>query len=228
MHSSKRASELICPMPNYSMLSKYHAALDELECLVVMRLFELLKLLLSGTGYKLRQQISKVLQRRSEAIRNAINRYNTQATSLIPPRPKIVWKDIADYTFLGEFDLLRDSRADIQDKDWARPAHREATTKYFKLCRAPFEMSAVINDLVNADPLLASELKHQWCSRAATNAVHIYRLDQIERLFGFSGTRGIGTRLADPAFRRPNGASFGDLCHRNLMILKRLTVKNTK
>ncbi|KAG1724776.1 hypothetical protein EDB19DRAFT_1897859 [Suillus lakei] len=168
-------------------LSKYCAALDELECLVVMRLFKLLKLSLSGTGYKLCQQISKALQRRSEAICNAINWYNTQATSLIPPRPKIMWKDIADYTFLGKFDLL--------------PAHCEATTKYFKLCRAreeiiqlnieirqlqtaihneAFEMSAIINDLVNADPLLASKLKHQWHSQAAINAVHIYQLDQIE------------------------------------------------
>ncbi|KAG1720448.1 hypothetical protein EDB19DRAFT_1898470 [Suillus lakei] len=87
-------------------LGKYCAALDKLEHLVVMRLFELSKLSLSGTGYKLCQQISKALQRRSEAIRNAINWYNTQATSLIPPRPKITWKVIADYTFLGEFDLL--------------------------------------------------------------------------------------------------------------------------
>jgi len=31
-------------------LGKYRAALDELECLVVMRLFELSKLSLSGTG----------------------------------------------------------------------------------------------------------------------------------------------------------------------------------
>lgn len=40
--------------------------------------------------------------------------------------------------------------------------------------------------------------------------MHIYRLDQIERLFGFSGTRGIGTQLADPVFRRPDRAMFGE------------------
>ncbi|KAG1885348.1 uncharacterized protein F5891DRAFT_1201804 [Suillus fuscotomentosus] len=204
-------------------LGKYHTALDELEHLVVMRLFELSKLSLSGTGYKLRQQISKALQRRSDTIRNAINRYNIQAASLIPPRQTITWKDIAEYSFLGEFDLLH--------KDWARPAHREATTKYFKLCRAREEIirlnieirrlrtaihdetidtSAVIDELLVANPLLAAELKRQWRSRAAINAVHTYRLDQIERLFGFSGISGIGTRLANPAFSRPvntNGAS---------------------
>ncbi|KAG1895009.1 uncharacterized protein F5891DRAFT_1130725 [Suillus fuscotomentosus] len=212
-------------------LGKYHTALDELECLVVMRLFELSKLSLSGTGYKLRQQISKALQRRSDAIRNVINCYNIQAASLIPLRQMIAWKDIAEYSFLGEFDLLCDSRTDIQDKDWARPAHCEATTKYFKLCRAREEIirlnieirqlrtaihdetidtSAVIDELLVANPLLAAELKRQWRSRAAINAVHTYQLDQIERLFGFSGISGIGTRLANPAFSRPvntNGAS---------------------
>ncbi|KAG2337987.1 hypothetical protein BDR05DRAFT_894386, partial [Suillus weaverae] len=48
-------------------LSKYRTALNDLECLVVMRLFELSKLSLLGTGYKLRQQISKALQWHSEA-----------------------------------------------------------------------------------------------------------------------------------------------------------------
>ncbi|KAG1846898.1 hypothetical protein F4604DRAFT_1884124 [Suillus subluteus] len=93
-------------------IGKYHAALDELERLVVMCLFELSKLSLSGTGYKLHQQISKALQRHSKAIRNAINR------------------------FLGEFDLLRHSRAGIHSNDWTKLAHREATNKFFKLCCA--------------------------------------------------------------------------------------------
>ncbi|KAG1781180.1 hypothetical protein EV702DRAFT_963120, partial [Suillus placidus] len=100
-------------------LGKYCMALNELEHLVVMRLFELSKLSLSGTGrYKLRQQIGKALQHRSEAIHNAINRYNTQAAALNPPRPKLSWKDIAEYSFLGEFDLLRHSCTDIRKLDW--------------------------------------------------------------------------------------------------------------
>ncbi|KAG1771089.1 hypothetical protein EV702DRAFT_1181517 [Suillus placidus] len=108
-------------------LQKYHVALNELERLVVMRLFELSKLSLSGTGYKLRQQIGKALQRRSDAIRNAINKYNLQAAALDPPWPRLLWKDIADYSFLGEFDLLRYSRTDIREVDWSKPAYREAS-----------------------------------------------------------------------------------------------------
>ncbi|KAG1832775.1 hypothetical protein EV424DRAFT_1312453 [Suillus variegatus] len=74
-------------------------------------------------------------------------------------------------------------------------------------------MSAVLNEHLVADPLLAAELKRQWRSRAAINAVHIYGLDQIERLFGFCGIKGIGTHLVDPAFSRPvntNSASSGE------------------
>lgn len=165
------------------------------------------------SGYKLRQQIGKALQRRSEAIRNAINRYNTQAAALNPPRPKLSWKDIAEYSFLGEFDLLRHSRTDIRELDWTKPAHREATTKYFKLLRAREEVSRlnvevrrlrtfvhdeemetnkVITDLQLSYPLLASELQRQWRSRLATNMFHIFRLNQIENLPSYSGMRGIG------------------------------------
>ncbi|KAG1775791.1 hypothetical protein EV702DRAFT_1180201 [Suillus placidus] len=176
-------------------LGKYRTALDDLERLVVMRLFELSKLSLSGTGYKVCQQIGKALQWHSEAIRNAINRYNVQAIS---------WKDIADYSFLG-------------DEDWAKPAHREATMKYFKLCRAHEELTrlnveirclhtaihteqvqttAVIEDLWLSDLKLAEELQRQWCSRAAINAVHLHRLDRIECLAGFSGVRDVGLLIA--------------------------------
>jgi hypothetical protein len=170
----------------------------------------------SELGYKLRQQISKALQRRSEAIRNALSRYNTQAGALIPPRPQLTWKDIVEYSFLGEFDLLRQSRSDIRTLDWTKPAHREATVKYFKIQRAREEIERLnveirrlrtaIHDeglMVNAtiDVLLASnqpvglELQRQWQTRAAINAVHLFRLDQIASQPNFSGTRGIGVRL---------------------------------
>lgn len=123
------------------------------------------------------------------------------------------WKDIADYSFLGEFDLLRYSRTDIREADWTKPAYREATTKHFKLLRAREEVSRlnieirrlctfihdeetdtlkVIEDLQSSNPLLASELQRQWRSRSAINMFHIFRLNQIEAISGFSGVHGIG------------------------------------
>ncbi|KAG1780643.1 hypothetical protein EV702DRAFT_1177860 [Suillus placidus] len=183
-------------------LGKYRTALDELERLVVMRLFELSKLSLSGTG--------KALQHRSDAIRNAINCYNTQATALNPPHSKISWKDIADYGFVAEFNLLA----------WSKPGHREATTKFFKLCQACKEitrlnvevcrlctaihdeerhMLTIIQKLQVSDPHLGCELQCQHHSRAAINAMHCYHLNHIESLTEFSGVRGVGvhTDVAD-------------------------------
>ena len=153
------------------------------------------------------------MQRRSEAIRNAITRYNAQAVLI--NRPTITWKEITEYTFLGEFDLLRHSHLDIRECDWAKPAHREATLKYFKLCRTEEEitrlhvevrrlrtsihdesifMAKTIDELQQSNPLLAQELQCQYRSRAAVNAVHIKRLDRIEMRADFSGIRGIGIR----------------------------------
>ncbi|KAI6004702.1 hypothetical protein EDD15DRAFT_2384720 [Pisolithus albus] len=198
-------------------ITKYRAALDELERLVVMRLFELAKLGMSGTGYKLRQQIVKALQRRSEAIRNAITHYNKEASALNPPRPNITWKDIVDYSILGEFDLLRQSRADIREADWAKPAYREATVKYFKLCRAREEVTrvevevrrlrtaiydeeqeveAAVELLMMTDPHLGLELKRQHGQRHAINMLHVRRLDKIESSVGYHGPKGVGTRRA--------------------------------
>ncbi|KAJ7484572.1 hypothetical protein FB451DRAFT_1436491 [Mycena latifolia] len=56
---------------------KYQLALDELELLIVERIFELMKMNQSQTGYKLRKHITKALQARSKAVRNTIDRYNS-------------------------------------------------------------------------------------------------------------------------------------------------------
>ncbi|KAG2046780.1 hypothetical protein BDR06DRAFT_977221 [Suillus hirtellus] len=78
----------------------------ETQLAVDQWLFELSKLSLSGTGYKLCQQLGKALQHRLDAIHNAINCYNTQATALNPPCSKISWKNITDYGFIAEFNIL--------------------------------------------------------------------------------------------------------------------------
>ncbi|KAI6095581.1 hypothetical protein EDD16DRAFT_1698587 [Pisolithus croceorrhizus] len=151
-------------------LGKYCEALGELEQLVVMHLFKLSKLGMLGTGYKLCQQISK-----------AIMWYNIQAGLLNPPQPPISWKDITQYMFLGEFDLLWHTQDDVQECIWAKPAVHKATAKFFKLCHTKeeiarlnveichlrtaihdeeVEVSQTITKLCCSDPLLAHELHH--------------------------------------------------------------------
>ncbi|KAF9028412.1 hypothetical protein BDP27DRAFT_1536130 [Rhodocollybia butyracea] len=91
--------------------AKFQRALDKLEGLIVARLFELTKLNMSRTGYKLRKHIAQALKTRSQAICTAVTSYNDAASEL--GRPQLTWEEVLDYTFLSDFELLRDARRDI-------------------------------------------------------------------------------------------------------------------
>ncbi|KAI6161795.1 hypothetical protein EDD17DRAFT_1437158, partial [Pisolithus thermaeus] len=99
---------------------------------------------------------------------------------------------------LGEFDLLQHAQDDIREHIWAKPAVREATAKFFKLCRTKeeiarlnveicsihdeeVEVSQTITKLRRSDPLLAHELHHLHRPRAAVNTIHIHCLNNIEK-----------------------------------------------
>ncbi|KAG6372659.1 hypothetical protein JVT61DRAFT_7411 [Boletus reticuloceps] len=149
-----------------------------------------------GTGYKLCQQISKALQQRLEAVQKAITWYNTQAATLDPPCPSITWKDITNYTVLGEFDLLRYSQLGVHGRRWSQPAYREATVKYFKLHHAHEKHTRkVISELLTSNPPLGLELQQQYRMGAGVNAMHLRRRDKIEKLPKYTGVGGIGVHL---------------------------------
>lgn len=155
------------------------------------------------------------MQCRSAAIQTAITLYNTQAQILDPLCPKISWKDIADYSFLGEFDLLWYSREDMRSSDWTKPAYCEATTKFFKLqwaCEEILQLnveiqwlytaihdeenavSAAIRDLTDLEPYLALEMQRWWQECVAISAVCLHCLTQIQGFSGFLGTLKLGVR----------------------------------
>ncbi|KAI0348762.1 hypothetical protein OH77DRAFT_1515185 [Trametes cingulata] len=117
-------------------LREYRCALDNLERLVVRRMFELKKLGMNGLGYKLREKIGQALKTRAEAIRNALATYNKRAAALSPPRPQLNWTQIMNMVSVGEFDLLREARQDIRSKPWAQASHREAMNVYFDVKRS--------------------------------------------------------------------------------------------
>ncbi|KAI0043338.1 hypothetical protein FA95DRAFT_1584139 [Auriscalpium vulgare] len=211
---------------------KYRKALDELERLVVQRLFELTKLNMAGTGasgslilhgaytysylttgYKLRTHIATALKRRSAAIRSALDKYNTQARRLVPPRPILSWKEVVDYSFLGEFDLLREARTDIRREKWADPAHRDLLLQHLELLRAREELlrcdneirrlrthirdeaedyQRAIADTSLSDPALAAEIGRRWDLRRAINMIHERRLAAILKSPGYSGRHDLG------------------------------------
>ncbi|TFK67055.1 hypothetical protein BDN72DRAFT_749260, partial [Pluteus cervinus] len=166
-----------------TIATDYRKVVTELERLVVLRFAELTKMSLPGLGYKLRRQITKGLVRRNEAIRKAIERYNTQAARLVPPRDPLTWKQIADTAFLGNFDVLKDMGIDVGTHPWTKTTRRTAATSYFKICRSREELTRlnveirrlltsisdeetttlnVITTLNNTNPALASEVKRQW------------------------------------------------------------------
>lgn len=144
---------------------------------------------------------------------------------MVPPQLTLAWKDIVEYSFFGEFDLLWHSRTDIHDHDWTVPAYREATVKYFKLQCAREEIQclnvevrrlrtaihyeevktiATICWLLELDHMLALELKHCYQACAAVNAMHLFRLGQLELQHMFLGRRGIGVRLGSPSLSPHN------------------------
>ncbi|KIM73179.1 hypothetical protein PILCRDRAFT_93190, partial [Piloderma croceum F 1598] len=118
----------------YTRVRDFQKALDKLEALVVQRLFELSKMGLAGTGYKLRVHINKGLKARCKAIQNALKKYNVMAVQL--RRPVLDWKSVSAYGTLAEFSLLRECREDIRAQPWAQAVNRQAGIHHLKLTRA--------------------------------------------------------------------------------------------
>jgi hypothetical protein len=162
-------------------------------------------------GYKLRQQISKSIARRSTALRNALARYNELAPEQDPPRPIIKYKELLNYASLGEFDLLRHLRHTIIEKPWTKPINHEATTKHFKVLCARKEierlnieirrlqdwvdseddmLAAAICTVSAQDPLIGKELEALRVKRFRINEVHRSRLCVIYQLDGYNGPIG--------------------------------------
>ncbi|KAJ7847108.1 hypothetical protein B0H14DRAFT_3867546 [Mycena olivaceomarginata] len=196
---------------------KYRRCLDKLESLVVKRLFELTKLGMSGLvieAYKMREKISKALRTRAEAIRTALEKYNSAATQLNPPWNCLTWAAVIDTVALADFDLLRDTTTDIRKLPWANPANREAMVLYFGTLRAKeeiyrlnIEIRRVITFMADdhvdylrairthiVTPHLAHELHQQWMHRSRIHASIANQLAKTSRLSGFSGTLFPGTR----------------------------------
>ncbi|KAJ7192978.1 hypothetical protein GGX14DRAFT_305903, partial [Mycena pura] len=118
---------------------RYRRAVDNLEFLVLKRLFELTKMNKSGLG-KLRRHIAKALQVRSKAIRAALARYNSAAAALQPPQISMSWADVIDYAFLAHFDILRDPEGSAALRAWSDPLARALMDGHFKIQRAKEEI----------------------------------------------------------------------------------------
>lgn len=192
----------------------YRRQLDYLERLVVQRLMELTKVNISGTAYKMRAHISQALKTRSATIRKAVDRYNILADAV--KKPRVQYAKVVQYSFLGEFDLLRDTRHDVPSKTWSKPLCREAMEAYFKLrCardeikRLDIEARRLATHLVDereifkiayealriSSPMLAAELLRRWRYRSAMNEAHFERLQKLTELPGCTAIIKPGKRI---------------------------------
>ncbi|KIY47956.1 hypothetical protein FISHEDRAFT_44273 [Fistulina hepatica ATCC 64428] len=201
---------------------KYRRALDELERLVVQRLLELTKLNMSGIGYKLREKIRKALHTRAEAIRNALERYNSAAKALNPPRQTLTWTHLFELVELGDLALLQHSRVDIRGSAWAQPLNRQAANLYFEMKRAREEIVranveirrqitfmvdnyndhlVAIEEAATTDPNLAAELQRRLDHQLAIDTEIAQRLLSMSQLRGFTGSLLPGVRIGKEGFR---------------------------
>ncbi|EEB91478.1 hypothetical protein MPER_10151 [Moniliophthora perniciosa FA553] len=181
------------------------------------------------------QHVSQAIKNRSAAIQTALNEYNSARSKLKPPRPHLDWKDVLDYSYLSEFDFLHDTRSDVREKPWAKPAARELMTKAFKLLRAEEELDRLhveikrlftymkeedeylksVRDCYQfGDPALAFQIDVFRQQRGRFNKLHRMRLRSIRKLKGFDPRNsnffhpGVGVRqqtLGDTL-----GRDFGD------------------
>ncbi|KAG1850404.1 hypothetical protein F4604DRAFT_1934402 [Suillus subluteus] len=172
----------------YSSQRRFIHVVEELEGLVVQRLFELSKVNLSGT---------------------ALDRYNKLAPLQVPPRPILDYAEVVGYAALGEFTLLKHSCHDLLTRPWATPENHEMAAKFFKvLCSheeitclnveigrlhawMEFEEKSMVSAIAalnrEASPLLASELQRQYAARRCVNNIHRARLQGVCLLDGYTG-----------------------------------------
>ena len=160
-------------------------------------------------GYKLCKHIAKALQARSQAIRNALERYNAAATMLSPPHSTLCWDEVVQYAFLADFDLLRETCQDIRERAWARPAACVAMDQHFRIIHAEeeilrlnIEIRRVITHLQDeehslqtkedhlqqTDPTLAYQLHRYRLERGHFNELHWQRFQKLAVMLGFTGT----------------------------------------
>lgn len=135
-----------------------------------------------------------------------------------PPAPVLQWKDIMNYAFVSEFDLLHHtySHKDISQRPWAVQVNREVAAKFYKIRAARDEIVRlnvecrrlqthirdeelhyirVERELATTSPLLAAEVRKEYENRRRVNHIHRVRLNAIHSLAGFSGWTEPGTRM---------------------------------
>ena len=175
-----------------------------------------------GLGYHLRDHIADALKARSQAVRTALNNYNAAASALSPQAPQLSWKEVVQYAFLSDFDLLRCARDDIREKPWANPTNRILRDRFFKITRAREEIERLnveirrvmtyMQDeelfleeqeslLQGTQPELAYQINLYRRERSRSNILHEQCFDKLAISPSFTGNMNPGSAIARPQTR---------------------------
>jgi hypothetical protein len=134
----------------------------------------------------------------------------------------LTWEKIVEYTFLAEFDLLRDTRQDVRQEPWAASQNRVLRDEWFKVERAREEIERLnveIRRLITyirdenqflqerefavkvSNPALAHQIMLYRLERARFNSLHRTQFLKLANIPGFSGDLSPGNcSTARPAF----------------------------
>ncbi|KAF7791531.1 hypothetical protein EIP86_002547 [Pleurotus ostreatoroseus] len=187
---------------------KFLDAVEHLQRLVIMRLFELHKLNIAQTAT-----------------------YNRAADALEPKRPHVRWEQVSKLTFVEEFAFLRDTRNDIRGKGWTDPTNRELIKKWHRIKRAHEEIvrcqvetrrlhtairdehalfNRVLSNMSKTDPMYVAV--EGFCKRRRAIDEHLLtRIHQIYALPWWTGPKGPGVRLGSQPVVEEPGLSSGAL-----------------
>ncbi|KAJ3541684.1 hypothetical protein NM688_g6049 [Phlebia brevispora] len=199
---------------------KYNEALHKLQSLVIKRLFELHKLNLAQTGYKMRTHIAKSLQTRCKAIRRAVAAYNKAAVTADPPRKELDWSVASKLGFVEQFGLLEDTDMDIREKLWTKPMYREMIKLRQRIVRAHEEVvrctvearrlhtairdeaylfKKALDSLKTTDPILYGAVEEFVLYRLRINGSILDRIRRIYEDRRYTGSKQPGIRAGNLA-----------------------------
>ncbi|KAF8207400.1 hypothetical protein K438DRAFT_1904642 [Mycena galopus ATCC 62051] len=161
-----------------------------------------------------------------------LTKVNQSGLALDPPGRLLTWAEVIDYTFLSEFDILRNPDTTSSIHAWATPAARQLLDSYYTLKRAREEIQRLNieirrfvthmkdertflvqreSEIKAQDPVLAFFVRKYRNRRGRFDNVHSKRLQAMEDKLGpaFTGTLQPGIRVSPPVPLVPNPEEQG-------------------
>ncbi|KAE9392982.1 hypothetical protein BT96DRAFT_1055428 [Gymnopus androsaceus JB14] len=135
---------------------EYRKVLDKLEGLLVARIFEMTRLKVAGTGYKMRKHLANALKSQLKSIQAAIEACNSTAHALSPP---------------SESELTR-----LHTEIWKMVTYMEDKEDTIRLAA---------ERVGSSDPALALQIQLQGNMHSWFNCIHWQRFWAITKLKGF-------------------------------------------